>query len=455
MIDPQTDHDIKKYFLTHCFLGIVYNPNTNWSSDFVKNAALCATEYMMIDARLTALKFSIVQDLQSALCAAKKHDRKYLIYSEIGNVFKLDPIFNNHLSKFVCNNNLKFAGHILDYGNDSFCIHPQFFIIDVDWAFKNKIFSIADQDQTVEWEGRVIERSKENYHDHYTPIWVKGTQTVKKFKGRGRGWNILDKLAETGENFLPWNEEIRNAKWFMYPTVKQEATRIKSMVMSTCKHDGIYIANTENIERDDIQPIIKKYKNLEIMATPASGITTMVFPYKYNVKKIIWYDSSDDAIEFGHDLIKWDGRNYKDYVLAKNYKFAKGSHYLDYVNKEINNLGEDFVEWWNNVKYNVTIIPTNIFDMQTYNKFVDHLYDAPTLINISNIMHYYPDQCIFRSHEKAEMLLEFQNRCLKKVSKENLNFYGMNPYRRYRIAGLATQEDLTNPEFESLPWRNE
>lgn len=454
MIDPRTDQQKTKYFLSQCLLGIVYNPNANWSSGFVKNAALCAAEYTMVNCDKFYLDYKVVPNLHKALKTAKKNKKKYLIYSEVGTVLMYEPKFLLDLYQFVTYNTLNFAGHILDYGNGSFFIHPQYFIIDVNWAFENEIFEIADE-ENVAWEGCEIERSEENYHDHYTPIWVKGTSNTKQFNGRGRGWNILNKLAQTNAKFLPWNEQIRNAKWFMYPTVKQEATRVKSMIINSYKHDGVYVANTENITTSDIDSIVKKYDNLHTMALPASGAISMIYPYKYKCKKIIWYDSSEDAVDFGNDLKKWDGKNYKEYILSKKYRNIKGDNYLDYVNKELQDLGEEFTDWWNNTKNSVIVIPVNIFDVNSHRKLVNHLSDVPTLINISNITHYYPNQCIFRTHEKAEMLLDFQSKCLTKVSKDNLNFYGMNPYKRVKICGLMSPEDFTNPVFENLPWRNE
>ena len=44
----------------------------------------------------------------------------------------------------------------------------------------------------------VPERSSENHHDDYTPLWIKSSNEKKKYHGLKFGSNLISKILENG-----------------------------------------------------------------------------------------------------------------------------------------------------------------------------------------------------------------------------------------------------------------
>ena len=63
----------------------------------------------------------------------------------------------------------------------------------------------------------IIERSKENYHDNYVPLWAKDSGERKVQKYECPGSNFLNEGYKNGCNFYTWPKTIRNKHTYYYP----------------------------------------------------------------------------------------------------------------------------------------------------------------------------------------------------------------------------------------------
>jgi len=441
--------------LNDFLICIIYNKNTRWSNGFIKDSCLCAADFDIVKFNKFGLDYTIAPDLKTALRHAKIRRKKYIIYMQVGNVVDWSIKLANNLSNLM-QQGYTFAGHILDYGNGSFYIHPQFFIMDAKWARKNDIDTILPEDKDVNWQGHAIDRSEENFHDHYTPKWTKSNGNIQNFQGRGNGWNILDKLSEQKKQFTPLPENIRNTKWFLYPTVKQESARIKAKIIDWSYNTGVYVANTEALRYNSYRNTLEKYNGkIDRVMLPASGALSMIMPYMLKAREVILYDSSDTAIQFANDLKTWDGKDYKDFVNSKNYHDPKGQDYLEFDQDYLEKQGLPFIEWWLNMREHVNVQKINILNEETYKSFVRSLTDIPTVVSISNIMHYHHNQLTYRTHELPLLIQDFQRHCLKNISKENFNIVGLNPYSDIKLHGLLDAGLFKGHKYDSVPWRYE
>ena len=226
--------------------------------------------------------------------------------------------------------NSPLAGHILDR-NGNFQLHPQFFCINVDvykrWArlFDPVPYSFA---------GIAMERSEENVHDNYTPLWVRAAAGHQRrlyidgFASRYISW-----LAEQGHTIVNIPDEIRQHKLYGYPEHNHQDIRNFLVDHSiTAKEQGalqflnylkfnvqalnlgFYPVNTEPVRK-----IITNEK-FGVFAGVCGGIKSAVIVNQENFAydtKVLMFDISERAIQWQQWLrLHWNGdRNTIESVL--------------------------------------------------------------------------------------------------------------------------------------------
>jgi hypothetical protein len=420
---------------------------------FVKNMA----EYMMNHLPMAGVTVFAIDERQdkyllSALQQAQSLGKKYLLYVQVGNITEWPKKLWKSIVDQLYSSDYKFIGHILEADNGSYYIHPQFFIMDVDWGIKNNVSAVDYADDRT-WIGHVIERSEESFHDGYTPIWVKGTDKVREYTRRYTGWSIIEKLAETKVEFAPWNMDVRNNKLFCYYYVNEmEALKDLGSCVTYINERRTYIANTEEV-KDFVN-----LKNIKQFVTPASGESTFLYSYMLGVNKIIVYDRIDLSLSVFRDIFNnWDGIDYKNFVSNRynvnDKSLFLASEYLDSANKKIEDLGDDFLNWWRKKEYTTIFSATDIFDHSTWNKMFRYLDDVPTIINLSNILHFHTSAMLYTTEEKYKFLQMFKERLYRHISPENIFFHGSNPLYNTDLDGKFDLNKCDFTKLNNMPWR--
>lgn len=406
-------------------------------------ARLCknVAEYDVVSLRMNGIAASIENSLVDSLKFAKEYDKKFLLYCQVGNLIIWEEIAEHLKEILLLNPTVKFIGHILQHNNKSFYIHPQFFLIDVKWAISNKCVTICNAHSDIKWEGPLLSRSKENFHDNYTPIWVQATGKYKNFVGRGRGANIIDILARSAADFMPWQVNVRKNKKFLYPTVKQELIKQKNEIFDEMVFTRPYIANTENITQKKYLSNINPKIKFDISFSPASGIFWFLLPYYLKVPSFV-YDSSPYALRMVEKIrLDWNGRNYKEFVI-KNFLndspnislySAHTGPFLNQANDLIDSLGVDFVRWWhkNNKGH---LQPVNLCKFSNFQRLlVDDHKNLNVFFNFSNIFHFKPVAVFNSLQERINLLKELRNFMLENY--KFVHFFGTSPIGKDRIDG--------------------
>lgn len=224
--------------------------------------------------------------------------------------------------------NVAAFGHLLD-DKKYFGLHHQVMLINVKlWRENGRpAFGPASVGEQVV---HPIQRSEENVHDDYTPLWL-GPEagSAVKVDPKTVGWNFISHLAGLGYKFENFSRPFRNLKFFCYPQKRNadsmldalrdvsqdtalEDERLISIVkrVRASRPSGIHIINNEG--NQDIPK-----RNTETVGTGifvSSGFKSNVILHRLGFTQetqIIFYDIDDATIEFKRRLISgWDGRNF-------------------------------------------------------------------------------------------------------------------------------------------------
>lgn len=342
----------------------------------------------------------------------------YILIQSVGNLlYKSSIIFD--IENFIKNNEFGFAGHILNWSEDKYYeIHPQFFIINL------KAYLHSGKPYFGYWESGEdlladVERSVENFHDHYTPLWIKYKGTKSLQKHTQRGWSMVSSLLENGYNVITLPQKIREKKLNLYfeaesnefikamktlnPELIKNPNQKRLVYHNLNMLNNIWLFNSEDM-------YINNDGTFDVMAFPASGLKflSVIKQNKLNKNgKLIIYDFNENSIEW----IKF----------LKNYK---NENLIECISEFPNNI---YFKWLGNTAYAKFII------------------DDGFNTNYSNSMNFFGGEDEFKKLwvEFKKMNVEFINTNIIE-DRERLvkNFYGFNGKKYIHISNIFSN-DLT------------
>jgi hypothetical protein len=211
---------IDKRFSNQIKLAICIFP-----SDILKNEILAEkmTEYT----RFYALRFNQILETDSTLdvhyastieAALEQYSDKYdhlLLMAAGVRIFKMDILFD--IEQMILDNpNYFCAAHILDWKERWFELHHQFVLVNTQQWKKCGRPEYGGWTEAIE-ELPVIERSVENFHDDYTPLWIKFTGEYSQQRHQVQGWNFINVAARHDMEILNWPQHIRLKRTYYYP----------------------------------------------------------------------------------------------------------------------------------------------------------------------------------------------------------------------------------------------
>ena len=308
----------------------------------------------------------------------------------------------------------KIFGHILQtkypdgsLGKNEYLLHPQSFLLNLKtW---NEIGQPSFGSTGVYKVSRQVgKRSAENFHDDYTPYWLKPTGKVEKISGYFEtGWNIINVMLSNKLKIDTLPKNIKDSKGFFYPEDREsdlEQRLLNSEYKANSKYhhtyknyfdetdlsvnkNQIYIHNTESILTDHILNSEERFDADNIYSV-ASGFKPFLLYSKYahNNTRLILYDYSKPTLDFKKWLIEnWDGKNYssisKKYVVDVEPQVRFSWHGEVNIDLDKNSIEQEF----KNIQ--------NYFGgkqewLKFWNKFtqLDHKYITVDLINNYHIL---------------------------------------------------------------------
>jgi hypothetical protein len=213
------------------------------------------------------------------------------------------------------------------------------------------------------------QRSKQNIHDDYTPLWVSpdNANTVE-YTVDGFGQGLVARQLGQNRGIVNWNNTIRDIKYFKY----RDSDILEKF------SDYVHLAETQFWVLNN-EPITAATNTNLLM--PGSGLGWILNIVQESVKQIQIVDISRTQIDFCHQLwTTWDGNNYGNFAwqfieqkqlthyeldradlspierlqLKAQSKFIK--HVNDYF---VDIMPDNFVELWTHAQQNKTVNMTN------------------------------------------------------------------------------------------------
>jgi hypothetical protein len=249
---------------------------------------------------------------------AKIHDMSILF--DIGTEIDSNP---NYLA----------AGHILDWKGE-YELHEQFVLVNCEsWL-------AAGRPEYGGWlpgatELPVIERSMENFHHDYTPLWIKFTGEFRQQRHSKPGWNFYNAAARNNMTIINWNHTIRAKRTYYYPETdgQQLLESIKTMSnrgvtnpnqqalirsLTTTK-DQIWLLNSEDMrlpsgQYDTIALTASGFKFLEVFNKKLLSANGQLIIYDFNPLSIEWikYLHTQTSTDITDLVQSWSNReNFK------------------------------------------------------------------------------------------------------------------------------------------------
>lgn len=313
-------------------------------------------------------------------CLKTRVKTKYVFVIQEG-IFFFEHMDNNFL-KSVANDldQYSLVGHILDRKDRYYHLHPQQFILNVeDWKNINcPDFTQKTSDSLVK-----IERSVDNFHDDYTPLWIKSTNGNMENNRLKFGGYVISELLKNNFKIRPFNENERHVKKFVYYDIDEQVKNILSYEQIN-PHSYYYPISTAHRNKQ----FTKEYTNYISVANGIESLKRISNTYQ-QIKKITFYDISITALIFTELLLKKFNNNYKKFV--EDFDNIGGNQWttIDITQqpyKQLENYDiNDILPVLNHIRNNVQV--TYLIGDITRPSIIENVKED-TLINLSNVFDY-------------------------------------------------------------------
>ena len=307
----------KKSKIAFCLVDTTAQAASNWICEIVKNQA----EYTI--SNVVGKFYDLYQGLDEDILLNHVTDLKY----EYAVMFTTGTEFINGYTFFECidrliESNVALAGHILDRGDAYYELHQQCYLINLQIFDQLGRPQIGSQELGQQHQQYIPQRSEENFHDDYTPTWIKFGNILKTFNHKCHGWKLLSKFLDSGKTVEVFDQQIRDSKIHLYPEYRDDFNKNIGWLYrreQVCATDFVHTSNTEW----DFNPNLK-FKQI---VTPASGIWYNAILDSNEKTTVIFYDYNRKSLDYWQQNVpKVDNINYQFIhldLISKNFDIRK------------------------------------------------------------------------------------------------------------------------------------
>lgn len=338
---------------------------------------------------------------ESALIFGRDYGYEHLIIVDIGNDLEVNGRFIEKLDKFLRDDDA-LVGHILDKKDRYYELHNQCFYINTRiW----KELGSPDIGHSADIKEYMLPtRSSENYHDDYTPYFIRPGSKMQTFKNLKFGHNLINEYLNAGYTIRSFDESVRSSKIYGYPREKQNKLK---QIHDFNVQKKFYMFNTENVSFDKLP------KNIEKFATVSSGLNHLRILYKRGMSnnlEMCFFDWDEFSLNLMQEIYtNWDGYDYPNFLktISSKLKYngkivatsdVKWNEFLETFGTE-----DKFAEWFNKLKKHVKVryLKIDILkdDLNSLTSFFDK--DTNNLLWLSNIFHYKPTSLFYSTLDRA------------------------------------------------------
>jgi hypothetical protein len=274
--------------IVFCLIDQTHQYSSAWSTELVKNLA----DYTI--SNITKKGFDVLQSQHedSALLRAVELGYKYAVVFSTGTEFINGNKFFKEI-EILTTKDFYVHGHILDRGDAYYELHNQCYLLNLSKYQELGCPKIGQYAPGVRHSQTIPERSVENLHDDYTPLWIKPGNTDKTYNHQLHGWNLISKILSVGGTISAFGVNVRNNKKHYYPESPPDFLKQISWAYSRlhhCANDFVHYQNTE--------VILPAGNDYEKIITPASGTWFTEYIHKENPVTVIFYDYNQKALDY-------------------------------------------------------------------------------------------------------------------------------------------------------------
>lgn len=184
------------------------------------------------------------------------------------------------------------AGHILDRSayNAYYELHHQCYVVNMAHYKRLQSPTVGVLEKDIQHTQIKPVRSKENWHDDYTPKYVMPGLQEQVYNNKCHGWNFLRLGFKNKLPVIVFDESIRHNKKHYYPESEQDYYKNVEYIqhkLDYCANEFVHTKNTEWSTG-----INEKYNQLVV---PASGTLYLDL---IDRGRVVFYDYNKRALEY-------------------------------------------------------------------------------------------------------------------------------------------------------------
>jgi len=342
--------------------------------------------------------------------------------------------FVNDLAQFIAENKFGVAGHPLCHPGRWIELHHQFFIVNMSAWIEVGMPNFGD------WEMGpklvpVIERSEENFHHDYTPLWVNPTSEVKELTRLEPGWELVSAMMFGDWPVITLTETIRLSKFYTYPEdntdkflssietltpfPEQNWNQNKWIEDSRAVKDQIWLFNSEDMT-------IENKGIFELVINTASGFKLFdLFKHPQRLSteaKIVVYDFNPIALQWyqhlhtykDNDILScirsFPERNHFTWIGRHSSEYTEDQGFQNGMSELFQHFGSEknFIHYWQDFKQrDVAFLQVDLYKDAI--PLLDIIQDYKNVwMNLSNIFSTDAGQLIFghdQCHAQQQKIL--------------------------------------------------
>ena len=299
--------------LAICIFPVESIKSQELSERMVEYTKFYAMRFNQLTRKSDQLPIYVCDSIDDGMSRYSSTHKNILFMAAGVRIFDMSVIFDIR-KEILANPNHMAFGHILEWKEDWYELHHQFVLVNSDNWIKCDKPSYGGWAQKIE-ELPVIERSEENFHDDYTPLWIRYTGEYKPQKHTKQGWNYFNASSRGNCEIGNWNHTIRSKRTYYYPedrgnellqSLKElrncgvtNPNQIRLINILRNVSDQIWVLNSENMKID--------FNNEQYSSTafPAAGFKFLEILHKGKLKqdgRIVLYDFNPKSIQWVHAL---------------------------------------------------------------------------------------------------------------------------------------------------------
>ena len=274
-------------------------------------------------------------NLKKSLVEASNYNQQWVFIIALGHFVRSEKTFHQMIREME-QQDVPMRAHIIMRPGEYPSVDPQFICLNLErWKQAGCVpFEIDDYDDGSSIESATVERSEENFHNDYTPRWIRlqsGTSLKYNRFSDQFGWRVVRSLLNRGFTIENFDEDVRANKIHLYPnsnfdllyyfmqtgrllpaTLKNRAGRYELQrtifKQYSALRNSVYPINTESTLSNKHYTLDGPVDNL---IGVASGLKLVMLLYKLKFHKnteVTFIDISLPGLQYQQYLKNnWDG----------------------------------------------------------------------------------------------------------------------------------------------------